>query len=283
MFTGIIEDLGIVKKITRESITIQTKLSEIKVSDSIAVNGVCLTVTEVRSQKAEGRSFNADISEETLQRTNLRELSVGDKVNLERALKANSPLSGHIVLGHVETVGKIQAIKQSKNSKTFTVSVPKQITKYIVPKGSIAIDGISLTVVDIKPIASYDHRLTTQLGESKWEKWVTTQSTPLPSGETRLTPRQARQGVEVRDEKWRKSDGENEDRWRRKGDVAGLQFTVAVIPYTLKNTTLGFKKSGDLVNIEPDILAKYAIGNIAAEQSAKSRITYQYLQEKGFI
>ncbi|MDI6640990.1 MAG: riboflavin synthase [Elusimicrobiota bacterium] len=252
MFTGIIEDLGIVKKINPESITIQTKLPDVKPGDSIAVNGVCLTVVAVSARRSASSgqqsaisSFAADISEETLQRTNLGELTAGDKVNLERALKANSLLGGHIVLGHVETVGKITEIKVSGNSKIFSISIPKEISRYIVPKGSVAVDGISLTVIDIKPLTSYDHILTPQGKKSKGRS-------------------------------------ERENGWQ---GVANLQFTVAIIPHTLRNTTLGFKKPGDLVNIEPDILAKYAQreSTKSDEQTAESKITYQYLQEKGFI
>jgi len=147
MFTGIIENAGAVKRITRKGedalLVIETSLNldDIKVGDSIAVNGACLTVT----QKMD-RSFSADVSAETLARTNLKLLKSGDRVNLEKSLRMNSFLGGHLVLGHVDGLGKIQEKINKANSLQFGVEIDTELGRYIVEKGSVAVDGISLTV-----------------------------------------------------------------------------------------------------------------------------------------
>jgi riboflavin synthase len=147
MFTGIIENAGAVKRITRKGedalLVIDTSLNldDIKVGDSIAVNGACLTVT----QKMD-RSFSADVSAETLARTNLKLLKSGDRVNLEKSLRMNSFLGGHLVLGHVDGLGKIQEKINKANSLQFSVEIDTELSRYIVEKGSVAVDGISLTV-----------------------------------------------------------------------------------------------------------------------------------------
>lgn len=147
MFTGIIENTGTVKRITRKGedalLVIETSLNldDIKVGDSIAVNGACLTVT----QKMD-RSFSADVSAETLARTNLKLLKSGDRVNLEKSLRMNSFLGGHLVLGHVDGQGKIQEKINKANSLQFSVEIDTELGRYIVEKGSVAVDGISLTV-----------------------------------------------------------------------------------------------------------------------------------------
>lgn len=147
MFTGIIENAGAVKRITRKGedalLVIETSLNldDIKVGDSIAVNGACLTVT----QKMD-RSFSADVSAETLARTNLKLLKSGDRVNLEKSLRMNSFLGGHLVLGHVDGLGKIQEKINKANSLQFSVEIDTELGRYIVEKGSVAVDGISLTV-----------------------------------------------------------------------------------------------------------------------------------------
>jgi riboflavin synthase len=147
MFTGIIENAGAVKRITRKGedalLVIDTSLNldDIKVGDSIAVNGACLTVT----QKTD-RSFSADVSAETLARTNLKLLKSGDRVNLEKSLRMNSFLGGHLVLGHVDGLGKIQEKINKANSLQFGVEIDTELGRYIVEKGSVAVDGISLTV-----------------------------------------------------------------------------------------------------------------------------------------
>ena len=147
MFTGIIENAGAVKRITRKGedalLVIDTSLNldDIKVGDSIAVNGACLTVIEKTD-----RSFSADVSAETLARTNLKLLKSGDRVNLEKSLRMNSFLGGHLVLGHVDGLGKIQEKINKANSLQFGVEIDTELGRYIVEKGSVAVDGISLTV-----------------------------------------------------------------------------------------------------------------------------------------
>jgi riboflavin synthase len=147
MFTGIIENAGAVKRITRKGedalLVIDTSLNldDINVGDSIAVNGACLTVTEKTD-----RSFSADVSAETLARTNLKLLKSGDKINLEKSLRMNSFLGGHLVLGHVDGLGKIQEKINKANSLQFCVEIDTELGRYIVEKGSVAVDGISLTV-----------------------------------------------------------------------------------------------------------------------------------------
>jgi riboflavin synthase len=147
MFTGIIEDIGTIIAIDRMSgrwdFAVQTGLSldEIEEGDSIAVDGVCLTVTSVGK-----RAIHADASLETLRVTTLKDRSVHDRVNLERAMRVESRLGGHIVMGHVDGVGRVEAINQAGDSAEYVVSAPRELSRYIVRKGSISLDGISLTV-----------------------------------------------------------------------------------------------------------------------------------------
>jgi riboflavin synthase len=157
-----------------------------------------------------------DFSKETFDRTTIGKLKNGDKVNLERALKADSRLGGHMVTGHVEAVGRLVSITGMGNSKKFEFSCPSEFEKFVVEKGSIAVDGVSLTVTDISRINSRE-----------------------------------------------------------------FKFGIAVIPYTLKSTTLGLKKNGSLFNIETDILAKYAVKNNSKQSN--SEITYDLLERKGFL
>lgn len=143
MFTGIVEETGKIKAITDSSICISASkvLEDTKIGDSIAVNGVCLTVTDIRQNE-----FNADISQETLKVTALSELKNGSNVNLERALTLSSRLGGHIVSGHIDTVGKIYSISQEKEFYNISIEFPNEFKKYVVKKGSITINGISLTI-----------------------------------------------------------------------------------------------------------------------------------------
>jgi len=188
MFTGIIEELGTVKGVRRQSdgmrlsVTAKVIMDGMKTGDSIAVNGACLTVTEF-----DRSFFTADVSGETVNRTNIGKLRVGDKVNLERPMMLSDRLGGHLVSGHVDDVGVIRGVDKRGGMSIFTLEIPKDIQRYLVVKGSIAIDGISLTV----------------------------------------------------------------------NDVIGNKFTVTVIPHTAEMTTLGFKKSGDTVNLENDLIGKY--------------------------
>ncbi len=188
MFTGLIQALGSVKTLTKNKedvlLEIETRLgaSENKIGDSISVNGVCLTIV-----KLTGKGFQADVSAETLSRTNLGEFRPGDKVNLERSVRASDLLGGHIVLGHIDCLGRVAEKAPRANSIMFGIEIEKDMMRYLVEKGSVAIDGISLTI-------------------NKCE--------------------------------------------------AG-RFFVNVIPLTAQETTLGFKKTGDKVNIETDIIGKY--------------------------
>jgi len=184
VFTGIVEEVGVVAKISDNGMTVlATKVTEdLKLGDSIAVNGTCLTAVSF------GRTeFSVDLSPETVRRTSLDRLSVGGPVNLERALLASDRMGGHIVQGHVDGTGRIMSTKRDGDSTIFRIRVPKRLNRYIVEKGFVAVDGISLTVVKI----------------------------------------------------------------------GASSFTLAVIPYTLKNTNLAALSVGDRVNLEADILAKY--------------------------
>jgi riboflavin synthase len=188
MYTGIIEDLGVVTSVKHTEkgavLELQTALpaAKMKIGDSISVNGACLTIVS----KARAR-LRLDVSAETLRRTVLGELKPGDRVNLERCLTLAQRINGHLVAGHVDGVGKIVSIKPEGDSKLFTFEVPANEARYLVEKGSIAIDGISLTTFGIR----------------------------------------------------------------------GRRFNCALIPHTLKVTTLGTKGPGDRVNVESDMMAKY--------------------------
>ena len=152
MFTGIIEELGTVERVTRGrvsailAIRAEAILSDLKIGDSVAVNGVCLTATSLT-----GHGFTADVMHETLDRSSLAGLGPGSPVNLERAMAADGRFGGHIVAGHVDGVGTIAAIEQDDNAIWFTITAPEQVLRYVVEKGSIAIDGISLTVARVEP------------------------------------------------------------------------------------------------------------------------------------
>lgn len=145
MFTGLIEDIGVVRAATNTEIKISCTLSDIKTGDSIAVNGVCLTVTKIS-----GQELSFDYSPQTDKLTTMSALRPGAKVNLERALKLSSRLGGHIVSGHADGKAKVVAVVKLDNFYKFTFLAPAQITKYIAAKGSVTIDGVSLTVANIK-------------------------------------------------------------------------------------------------------------------------------------
>jgi len=188
VFTGIIEELGTVKGVRRQSegmrlsVSAKVVMDGMKTGDSIAVNGACLTVTEF-----DNTSFTADVSGETVKRTTLEKLRPGDKVNLERPMKLSDRLGGHLVSGHIDGIGVIRGVERRGGMSVFTFEVQKEIQQYLIQKGSIAIDGISLTV----------------------------------------------------------------------NEVNGNRYTVTVIPHTAEMTTLGFKKTGDIVNLEADMIGKY--------------------------
>jgi riboflavin synthase len=147
MFTGIVENLGKVKRLTMKGadavieIEAQINLNEVAIGDSIAVSGACLTVT-VKTET----SFTADVSAETLAKTTLKLLKSGDKVNLEKSLRVGGFMGGHFVLGHVDNIGRILSKKQKSGSIIFGIEIQDNLSRYVVEKGSVAIDGISLTV-----------------------------------------------------------------------------------------------------------------------------------------
>ena len=150
MFTGIIEEIGAVERVQRGAhsavLTVRAEmvLEGTKIGDSIAVNGICLTVTSLG-----GGRFSADVMHETLNRSALAGLSVGARVNLERAMPANGRFGGHIVAGHVDGVGKITRVRRDDTAVWYTVEAPPEVLRYVVEKGSITIDGISLTVAAV--------------------------------------------------------------------------------------------------------------------------------------
>ena len=146
MFTGIVEELGTIQHIARGQhsavLTIQAKtvLEHTKLGDSIAVNGICLTVTQLHADR-----FSADVMHETLNRSALAQLSVGSPVNLERAMAADGRFGGHIVAGHVDGVGRISHIRRDDNAIWYTIQTQPALLRYVEEKGSITVDGIILT------------------------------------------------------------------------------------------------------------------------------------------
>lgn len=199
MFTGIVEEVGVVEFCRpvevkselegtsglhnyRLRVKARRVLEDLAVADSICVNGACLTVV-ARDELA----FETDVVPETLRRTNLGALVEGSMVNLERSLSVNGRLGGHVVQGHVDGVGVVEEIRSEGGAQIFQVNAPEELMRYIVEKGFIGLDGISLTVVDALHSA----------------------------------------------------------------------FTISVIPYTLENTNLQVRETGESVNLEVDILAKY--------------------------
>ena len=147
MFTGLIEEVGVVKSVKKGAdsaqITISAEkvISDVNLGDSVCTNGICLTVTSFSSNY-----FTVDVMAETMRKTNLNYLSPGDKVNLERALRLGDRLGGHIVSGHIDGIGTISNLEKEDNATWITVSSSYDILKYVIYKGSIAIDGVSLTV-----------------------------------------------------------------------------------------------------------------------------------------
>lgn len=150
MFTGLIEEIGIVRTIVNgvksAQIQIEAKkvVEEVEIGDSISTNGVCLTVTKFTSN-----TFTVDVMPETMRRSNLKNLISGSKVNLERALKVSDRLGGHIVSGHIDDTGVITDFTKEDNATWVTIKAPKNIMKYVISKGSICIDGTSLTVAQV--------------------------------------------------------------------------------------------------------------------------------------
>lgn len=186
MFTGIIEKTGVIKKIEPRHLTIGVKnfLTDLKIGDSVAVNGVCLTIIKLNKN-----DFEVEIMPETLRLTDFSSLKQGDEVNLEKSLKVGDRLDGHFVLGHADGVCKVYKVYKVKSDVVIGFKVPRELMRYIVRKGSVALDGVSLTVVE--------------------------------------------------------------------ADKKNKKFSIALIPYTIKNTTLGQRKVSDRVNVEVDVLARY--------------------------
>ena len=188
MFTGIVEELAQIKTIKpkthgiRYTIAAKTVMDDLKIGNSISVNGVCLTIVD-----KEKDSFSMDLVEETLSKSNLGEVKVEDYVNLERAMKVSDRFGGHIVQGHVETLGVILEKQMKDDEAVISVGLDPEWMRYCIPKGSITLDGVSLTITAIN----------------------------------------------------------------------GNIVEIALIPYTLENTTLGIKEKSDTLNIETDIIGKY--------------------------
>ncbi len=151
MFTGLVEETGrLVSKVAagdgfQLTISANKVMDDLNIGDSVACNGVCLTVV-----KREGNNFSVDTIEETLKKTNLGSLKNNDKINLERPLKAEERLGGHFVLGHIDTTGKVTEIKELSNSHWMTITFPENFKKYLIFVGSISIDGVSMTVAQLE-------------------------------------------------------------------------------------------------------------------------------------
>ena len=207
MFTGIVEEVGRVISIQSGKLVISASevLRGVELGGSIAVNGVCLTITSFNTS-----SFSVDIMPETLRRTNLGLLSAGGEINLERPLTLQEPLGGHLVQGHVEGTGRVASITWEGEAMLIRFEAPPEVIRYVVEEGFIAVDGVSLTVV-AKDASS---------------------------------------------------------------------FQVSVVDFTRQHTTLGSRRVGDRVNLEVDIIAKYAE---QLSQPRRSGITVSFLQEHGFL
>jgi riboflavin synthase len=188
MFSGLIQHVGEITANRGAALEISVPLKAVKKGESVAINGVCLTAVRIRKVGRASR-LGFDVSTETMARTTLRNLQRGAAVNVERALTVADSLGGHIVQGHVDGVGRVIRIEGAPENKTFWFEGPVGFEKYLVEKGSVAVDGISLTVASL----------------------------------------------------------------------AGRQFSVAVIPFTLEHTNLRFLSEGNLVNLEADVIAKYVL------------------------
>jgi riboflavin synthase len=150
MFTGIVEEIGIVKGTSRDHLAFEAHrvVEGTKVGDSIAVNGVCLTIVSL-----ENRGFSVDVMPETLRCTNLDRLHYSDQVNLERALVLGGRLGGHLVLGHVDKTGEVLDVSSEEGARIVRISAAAELMRYIVDKGFVAVDGVSLTIVDVDDLS----------------------------------------------------------------------------------------------------------------------------------
>jgi riboflavin synthase len=183
MFTGIIFSLGTVVRREGLRLWVRGALPRARRGDSVAVNGVCLTIVGAAGP-AGRRTLRFDLSEETLQRTSIGSWAPGRRVNLEPALRMGDPLGGHIVQGHVDAVGKILAVRPEKDWRLFTFSIPASLRDFLVTKGSVAVDGISLTVVNPRrdrfdvAVIPHTDRVTT-LGAARVGDPVNLEADPL--------------------------------------------------------------------------------------------------------
>lgn len=174
MFTGIVEEVGTIQELNKKSeraieLKIQAKkvIEDVQIGDSIAVNGICLTVTHFSNTE-----FSVDVMPETVKATSLNKLTAGSHVNLERSMKADGRFGGHFVTGHIDGVGKIVKKEQVENAVYFDIAVPEQFMPYFIMKGSIAVDGVSLTLFGVSEqlvtISLIPHTLrATILGEKE--------------------------------------------------------------------------------------------------------------------
>ena len=216
MFTGIVEELGRVVRLetvedsARLTVEAPTVTQDVSLGDSVSVNGCCLTVTAVH-----GSTFTADLMAETLTRTTLGSQAPGDPVNLERALRASDRLGGHIVQGHVDATAEVLDHHRGEHWDLLRIGLPQEIARYVAVKGSVALDGVSLTVVDVVDAPS------------------TLDIVPVPS--------------------------------------AGASLSVGLIPETLRRTTLGSRRPGERVNLEVDVMAKYAERLLGARPSQEGQ------------
>ena len=216
MFTGIVEELGRVVRLetvedsARLTVEAPTVTQDVSLGDSVSVNGCCLTVAAVH-----GSTFTADLMAETLTRTTLGSQAPGDPVNLERALRASDRLGGHIVQGHVDATAEVLDHHRGEHWDLLRIGLPQEIARYVAVKGSVALDGVSLTVVDVVDASS------------------TLDVAPVPG--------------------------------------AGASLSVGLIPETLRRTTLGTRRPGERVNLEVDVLAKYAERLLGARMSQEEQ------------
>ena len=215
LFTGIVEEVGTILSVTPGATSLQLKikctkvLSDVKKGDSISVNGVCLTVATYARD-----SFTADVMPETVKATTLQELRSGSAVNLERAMAANGRFGGHFVSGHVDGTGEIISIQPKENAIYMEISVAAEILHYFIPKGSVTVDGTSLTIFGI-----------------------------TDSG-----------------------------------------FIISLIPVTQADSIIGQKQTGDKVNVECDMLAKYIEGLLSKKEAkTSSGLTMATLTANGFL
>jgi riboflavin synthase len=168
MFTGLVEEIGKLKikqpkgEAYQLTFTAKKVMDDLEIGSSISVNGVCLTVVRKTSD-----DFSVDAIEETLKKTNLGDLGVGDKVNLERPLKAEARLGGHFVLGHIDTTGKVVDVKELSNSHFLTIEIPERFKKYLIFVGSVAIDGVSMTVAQLQ-----DNTFSVGIIPHTWEETI---------------------------------------------------------------------------------------------------------------